>query len=288
MAGAIEGVDFVQGTLARALCFPTATIVVLSAAELFGRFADHARRHLRRAERHRAQIDFSELNEGDLVVHIEHGIGKFLGLQKFAVGQAHRLPSAGETESASGTLAIQQQGGQPQEVLVLEFADEAKLYVPLEQAYLVSRYVGAGKKSPSLSSLGDGKWARAKIKAAASIFDYAGKMLAIQAERQMRPGYAFGPDTKWQAELERSFPFLETPDQMKAIIDTKIDMERPRPMDRLICGDVGFGKTEVAVRAAFKTVMDGKQVAVLAPTTILAQQHFEVFRQRMLDYPVRI
>jgi len=288
MAGAIEGVDFVQGTLARGLCFPTANIVVLSAAELFGRFAAHARRHLRRAERHRAQIDFSELNEGDLVVHLEHGIGKFLGLQKFAVGQAHRLPSAGETESASGTLAIQQQGGQPQEVLVLEFADEAKLYVPLEQAYLVSRYVGAGKKSPPLSSLGDGKWARAKIKAAASIFDYAGKMLAIQAERQMHPGHAFAPDTKWQAEFEHSFPFRETPDQMKAIIDTKIDMERPRSMDRLICGDVGFGKTEVAVRAAFKAVMNGKQIAVLAPTTVLAQQHFEVFRQRMLDYPVRI
>ena len=175
-----------------------------------------------------------------------------------------------------------------QEVLVLEFADEAKLYVPLEQAYLVSRYVGAGKKSPPLSSLGDGRWARAKIKAAASIFDYAGKMLTVQAERQMHPGYAFAPDTKWQAEFEHSFPFRETPDQMKTIIDTKIDMERPRPMDRLICGDVGFGKTEVAVRAAFKAVMDGKQVAVLAPTTVLAQQHFEVFRQRMLDYPVRI
>ena len=180
--------------------------------------------------------------------------------------------------------ALQEQ----QEVLAIEFADEAKLYVPLEQAYLVSRYVGAGKKSPPLSSLGDGKWARAKIKAAASIFDYAGKMLAIQAERQMQPGYAFTPDTKWQAEFERSFPFRETPDQMKAIIDTKIDMERPRPMDRLICGDVGFGKTEVAVRAAFKAVMEGKQVAVLAPTTVLAQQHFEVFRQRMLEYPVRI
>ena len=124
---------------------------------------------------------------------------------------------------ASGALALQQQA-QPQEVLVLEFADEAKLYVPLEQAYLVSRYVGAGKKSPSLSSLGDGKWSRAKIKAVASIFDYAGKMLAIQAERQMQPGYAFTPDTKWQAEFERSFPFRETPDQMKAIIDTKIDM----------------------------------------------------------------
>src|SRR5438270_3497134 len=289
MGGAVDGVDFVEGTLTRGFCFSAANLVVLSAAELFGRFAIHPRRllRLRRAERHRVQIDFRELAEGDLVVHLEHGIGRFLGLEKNPVGQARRLPDAGQTSMASGALALQQQP-QPQEVLVLEFADEAKLYVPLEQAYLVSRYVGAGKKSPSLSSLGDGKWARAKIKAAASIFDYAGEMLAIQAERQMRPGYAFAPDTKWQAEFDRSFPFRETPDQLKAIIDTKIDMERPRPMDRLICGDVGFGKTEVAVRAAFKAVMDGKQVAVLAPTTVLAQQHFEVFRQRMLDYPVRI
>ena len=285
MAGALDGLDFVEGTLARGFCFPAANLVVLSAAELFGRFAVHARRRLRRAERHRAQIDFGELNEGDLVVHLEHGIGKFLGLHKIPVGQAPRLPDGASL--ASGALTLQQQT-QPQEVLVLEFADEARLYVPLEQAYLVSRYVGAGKRSPPLSSLGDGKWARAKIKAAASIFDYAGKMLAIQAERQMHAGNAFAPDTKWQAEFERSFPFRETPDQMKAIIDTKIDMERPRPMDRLICGDVGFGKTEVAVRAAFKAVMDGRQVAVLAPTTVLAQQHFEVFRQRMLDYPVRI
>ena len=292
MAGTVEGIDFVEGSLARGFCFPAANLVVLSAAELFGRFAVHPRRllRLRRAERHRAQIDFSELAEGDLVVHLEHGIGRFLGLEKFPVGQAHRLPDTGQASMATPKafgVALQQQA-QPQEVLVLEFADEAKLYVPLEQAYLVSRYVGAGKKSPPLSSLGDGKWSRAKIKAVASIFDYAGKMLAIQAERQMQPGYAFTPDTKWQAEFERSFPFRETPDQMKAIIDTKIDMERPRPMDRLICGDVGFGKTEVAVRAAFKAVMEGKQVAVLAPTTVLAQQHFEVFRQRMLEYPVRI
>jgi transcription-repair coupling factor (superfamily II helicase) len=284
MAGTTEGVDFVEGTLRRGFCFSAANLVVLSAAELFGRFAVHARRHLRRAERNRAQIDFSELNEGDLVVHLEHGIGKFLGLLKLPVaeGRAPASPASLELRPPEKAPLVET------EVLVIEFADEAKLYVPLEQAYLVSRYIGAGKKSPLLSSLGDGKWARAKIKAAASIFDYAGKMLAIQAERQMHPGYAFAPDTKWQAEFERSFPFRETPDQMKAIIDAKIDMERPRPMDRLICGDVGFGKTEVAVRAAFKAVMAGKQVAVLAPTTVLAQQHFEVFRQRMLDYPVRI
>ena len=286
MAGATEGLEFIEGTLGRGFCFPAANLVVLSAAELFGRFAVHPRRlaRLRRAERHRAQIDFSELAEGDLVVHLEHGIGKFLGLVKIGGAQPPGAPGVDVAEGPAARPYHEEQ----QEVLALEFADEAKLYVPLEQAYLVSRYVGAGKKSPALSSLGDGKWARAKLKAAASIFDYAGKMLAIQAERQMRPGYAFAPDAKWQTEFERSFPFRETPDQLKAIIDTKIDMEQPRPMDRLICGDVGFGKTEVAVRAAFKAVMDGKQVAVLAPTTVLAQQHFEVFRQRMLEYPVRI
>jgi transcription-repair coupling factor (superfamily II helicase) len=264
-ADALNDVDLVLGTLARGFCFPAANLVILSAAELFGRFAPHARRRLYHAERHRAQIDFSELNEDDLIVHLEHGVGRFLGLTK--------IPTADNRE---------------QEVLALEFADEAKLYVPLEQAYLVSRYVGVGKRSPQLSSLADSRWARAKKNAAASIFDYAGRMLAVQAERETVPGHAFGPDTKWQLEFEHSFPFRETPDQMKAIIDAKIDMERPRSMDRLICGDVGFGKTEVAIRVAFKAVMDGRQVAVLAPTTVLAQQHFEVFRQRMLDYPVRI
>jgi transcription-repair coupling factor (superfamily II helicase) len=273
---ALDDVDLVEGTLARGFCFQAADLVVLSAAELFGRFAAHPRRRLHRAERHRAPIDFSELNEGDFVVHLEHGIGRFLGLQKFG---GTRPPGAPETDGA---------GHEHGEVLALEFADEAKLYVPLEQAYLVSRYIGVGKRSPPLSSLGDRKWARAKKNATDSIFDYAGKMLAVQAERQTHPGHAFAPDTKWQMEFEHSFPFRETPDQLKAIIDTKIDMERPQPMDRLICGDVGFGKTEVAVRAAFKAVMDGKQVAMLAPTTVLAQQHFEVFRQRMLDYPVRI
>ena len=275
---ALDDIDLVEGALPRGFCFPAANLIVLSAAELFGRLATHGRRRLRRAERQRAQIDFSELAEGDLVVHLEHGIGRFLGLTK--IGGA-RPPNAPQTGMADGQDELQ-------EVLALEFADEAKLYVPLEQAYLVSRYVGFGKKTPLVSSLGDSKWMRAKKNAAASVFDYAGRMLGIQAERQTHPGHAFAPDTRWQAEFEHSFPFRETPDQMKAIIDTKIDMERPQPMDRLICGDVGFGKTEVAIRAAFKAVMEGKQVAVLAPTTVLAQQHFEVFRQRMLDYPVRI
>src|SRR5438552_15351219 len=263
---ALASVALIEGTLSRGFCFPAANLVVLSANELIGRFPVHGRRRLQRPKRrNRAQIDFSELSEGDLVVHLEHGIGRFLQLTEMPTG-----------------------GGANQEVLALEFADEAKLYVPLEQAYLVSRYVGVGKKAPALSSLADTKWTRAKRNAAASIFDYAGKMLALQAARQIHPGHAFGADTKWQAEFEHSFPYRETPDQLTAIINTKTDMEQAQPMDRLICGDVGFGKTEVAIRAAFKAVMDGKQVAVLAPTTVLAQQHFETFRQRMLDYPIRI
>jgi transcription-repair coupling factor (superfamily II helicase) len=284
-ADALAEINLLEGTLSRGFCFPAGNLVILSANELLGRFPIHGRRRLRRAERrNRAQIDFSELNEGDLVVHLEHGIGRFLGLIEMSAmeGRAPASPASRELRPPTQTSAARQ------EVLILEFADEAKLYVPLEQAYLVSRYVGVGKKSPPLSSLADAKWARAKKNATASIFDYAGKMLALQAERQTNPGHAFGVDTKWQAEFEHSFPYRETPDQLTAIIDSKTDMEQPQPMDRLICGDVGFGKTEVAIRAAFKAVMDGKQVAVLAPTTVLAQQHFETFRQRMLDYPIRI
>src|SRR5437764_1113174 len=284
-ADALAEIKLLEGTLSRGFCFPAANLVILSANELLGRFPIHGRRRLRRAERrNRAQIDFSELNEGDLVVHLEHGIGRFLGLIEMPAIEERAPASPASLELRPPKRA----SGARQEVLVLEFADEAKLYVPLEQAYLVSRYVGVGKKSPPLSSLADAKWARAKKNATASIFDYAGKMLALQAERQANPGHAFGADTKWQAEFEHSFPFRETPDQLTAIAATKNDMERARSMDRLICGDVGFGKTEVAIRAAFKAVMEGKQVAVLARTTVLAQQHFETFRQRMLDYPIRI
>ena len=184
-------IDLLEGTLARGFCFPAANLVVLAAAELFGRAPTHGRRRLQRATKfgtHRAQIDFSELNEGELVVHLEHGIGRFLGLQRMG-------------------------GPETGEVLAIEFAEEAKLFVPLEQAFMVSRYVGIGKKSPPLSSLADAKWTRAKKNAAASIFDYAGKMLALQAERETQRGHAFGADTKWQLEFEHSFPFRETPDQ---------------------------------------------------------------------------
>lgn len=267
-AGELQNVALATGALSRGFTFPAAGIAVLSDAELFGRYRNTRSRRLSlqraREQANRTQIDFSELNEGDLVVHLEHGIGKYLGLQNFATGENN------------------------EEVLVLEFDGGSKLYVPLEQSFLVSRYVGVGKRIPQLSSLGDGKWSRAKQSAEKSVFDYAAKLLSIHAERETSTGFAFPSDNKWQREFEHSFFFKETPDQITAIDATKSDMESVRPMDRLICGDVGFGKTEVAIRAAFKAVMGGKQVAVLVPTTVLAQQHYHTFRERMSDYPVTI
>ncbi len=262
-----EALTFVRMPLAKGFVFPAARLAVLADAELFGRSASmRARRLASRRERvlsGRAAMDFSEFEEGDYVVHLDHGIGRFLSLQK--------SPDSDEGE-----------------VLVLEYANAAKLYVPLDQAWQVARYVGLGKKYPDLSELGDGRWERARKKAQQSIFDYAGDMLRIQAERDAQPGHAFGSDTHWQAEFEDAFPYEETGDQLRAINDSKHDMEGDRPMDRLICGDVGFGKTEVAIRAVFKAVMGAKQAAVMAPTTVLAQQHYQTLRERMSDYPVTI
>lgn len=250
---------------ARGFIYPAAKLAVLADAELFGRSAFMRQRRLAmRRERvlsGRAAMDFTEFEPGDYVVHLEHGLGRFAGLEK---------------------------GADNEEVLVIEYAHDARLLVPLEQAWQVARYVGLGKRNPDLSELGDGKWERAKQKAQRSIFDYAASMLKTQAERDTHPGYAFGPDTHWQKEFEDAFPFQETDDQLRAIADAKLDMEGDRPMDRLICGDVGFGKTEVAIRAVFKAVMAGKQAALLAPTTVLAQQHYQNFRERMSEYPVTI
>jgi transcription-repair coupling factor (superfamily II helicase) len=263
-----EHIIFAIGAIARGFTFPPAKLAVLSDAELFGRYRNTRARRLAlrrmREQANRAQIDFSELNEGDYVVHLEHGIGKFIGLRQFATDEKE------------------------EEVLTLEFADEARLYVPLEQSFLISRYVGVGKRSPALSSLGDARWAKAKKNAEQAIYSYAAQLLTVHAERETSQGFAFPPDSKWLSEFEASFLYKETPDQLTAIAATKTDMESERPMDRLICGDVGFGKTEVAIRAAFKAVMGGKQVAVLAPTTVLAQQHYNTFRERMSDYPVRV
>ena len=193
-------------------------------------------------------------------MHLEHGIARF------------------EELKTVGT----------EDVLVLTFAEGAKLYVPLEQSYLVARYVGIGKRNPALSKLGDAAWTNAKKKAEKAVFDYAAKLLEMHAAREVQKGFAFPPDNKWMREFESSFLYKETPDQLRAIADAKSDMEGERPMDRLICGDVGFGKTEVAIRAAFKAVCAGKQVALLVPTTVLAEQHYRNFRERMSDYPVTV
>jgi transcription-repair coupling factor (superfamily II helicase) len=177
---------------------------------------------------------------------------------------------------------------------VLEYApadsanEPPKLYVPVSESYLVSKYVGAGKARPPLNVLGGGRWAKAKEQTEKAVRDVAAELLRIQAARETQAGYACRPDTPWQREFESAFIYEETPDQLTAITETKADQERPKPMDRLICGDVGFGKTEVAIRSAFKCVMGGKQVAVLVPTTVLAQQHFNNFRERMADYPIRV
>ena len=166
--------------------------------------------------------------------------------------------------------------------------DSPKLYVPVSEAHLVSKYVGTGRARPPLSILGGKRWAKAKADAEKAVSDVAADLLKLQASREAQPGHEFGDDTPWQREFEGSFPFEETPDQWTAIEAAKRDMQQPKPMDRLVCGDVGFGKTEVAIRAAFKAVMGGKQVAVLVPTTVLAQQHFNTFVERMAEFPVSV
>ena len=171
---------------------------------------------------------------------------------------------------------------------MLEFAEQSKLYVPVEQSYLVTKYVGVGRRHPPLDTLGGSRWERAKISAQKAVMDYAAQLLSVQAERDALPGHAYPPDTDWQREFEEAFVYEETEDQERSILETKRDMESKRPMDRLICGDVGFGKTEVAIRAVFKAVQEGKQAAFLVPTTILAEQHWKNLRERYASYPVRV
>ncbi len=275
------------GSLSRGfICHPAKAIVVTD-AEIFGRYKVQRPRRLKspRAQLTRSalDIDFADLEEGDYVVHLQHGIGRYVGLKV--------LPLGAGTKPIEGTGGA---AGAGQECLVIEYApaDSAqpppKLYVPVSEAHLVSKYIGTGKARPPLNTLGGTRWAKTKAQAERAVLDVAGELLSIQAARESQPGHAFDADVPWQREFESSFLFEETPDQMRAILETKSDMERPKPMDRLICGDVGFGKTEVAIRAAFKAVMGGRQVAVLVPTTVLAQQHFNTFRERMADYPIRV
>jgi transcription-repair coupling factor (superfamily II helicase) len=283
----VPGLLTTIGSLARGFLHEESRLVVVTDAEIFGRYKVQRPRRLKsvhaQATRSALDIDFSDLEEGDYVVHLQHGIGRYLGLQV--------LPSGPRTRSHQADNDIPADG---QECLVLEYApsglDQAppKLYVPVTEAHLVSKYVGTGKARPPLNTLGGTRWAKAKEHAERAVRDVASELLAIQAARDSQPGHSFAPDAPWQREFEAAFIYEETPDQLRAITETKADMERAKPMDRLICGDVGFGKTEVGIRAAFKAVLDGKQVAVLVPTTVLAQQHFNTFRERMADYPVRI
>ncbi|HVW20518.1 MAG TPA: transcription-repair coupling factor [Opitutaceae bacterium] len=243
-------------------------LVLATETEVFGR--QRPRRPAGRAVAvaQRAQIDqlldFSELVEGDYVVHLQHGVALFRGLAKLDTAQGMR------------------------EVISLEFDDRVTLHVPLTESHLISRYVGLVKTRPQLGRIGTNRWEKTRRAAEAATLDLAAELLAIQAKREAQPGHALPPDNAWQKEFEASFPFSETADQLRAIAETKADLERPRPMDRLLCGDVGFGKTEVAIRAAFKAVQGGRQVAVLVPTTILAQQHLGTFRERMAGYPIAV
>jgi len=205
-----------------------------------------------------------DLQEGDLVVHLDHGIGRFCGRTRLSTSQ-------GQIDA-----------------LVLEYAEKDLLYVPMDQLHLVQKYIGFGARAPALSKLGTSAWERAKTNAYIGAWTYAKELLEVHARRLALPGYAFSPDHEWQPLFEQTFPYRETPDQLTALEEVKRDMERPRSMDRLLLGDVGYGKTEVALRAAFKAVMDHKQVAVLVPTTILAYQHDRTFASRMQEFPIQV
>jgi transcription-repair coupling factor (superfamily II helicase) len=241
---------------------PGLGLVCLTETELFG----HRRTMRRRPtyQRGAAIAAFTDLAPGDLVVHVEHGIGRYTGLVNMAVD------------------------GQPADYLLLEYAEGAKLYLPVQRMAAVTKYTGSGNEAPRLDKLGATTWQRTKESVRASLREMATELLRLYAERQVVEGLAIAPDTPWQHEFEAAFPFEETPDQLETIRQVKADLERRQPMDRLVCGDVGYGKTEVAMRAALKVALDGHQVAVLVPTTILAEQHWNTFRERFAPYPVRV
>jgi len=258
-------VGVLKGPLHDGVLIPGAELVIITETDLTGSRATNVDGK-RLAAKRRNTVDPLALTAGDLVVHDQHGIGRFVEMVERTVGGARR------------------------EYLVLEYATARrgggsdKLYVPMDSLDQLSRYVGG--QAPALSRLGGSDWANTKTKARRAVREIAGELVALYAKRQASAGHPFGPDTPWQAEMEDAFGFTETVDQLTAITEVKADMEKPVPMDRVICGDVGYGKTEIAVRAAFKAVQDGKQVAVLVPTTLLADQHLETFRERMAGFPV--
>ena len=258
-----SSVSFVLGSLEGGFLLPEEGLVVVTDQEVFQRYG---RRHLRQVKPiHTAPLFHpNQLEEGDFVVHANFGIGIYRGLVRGDELNPER------------------------ELLCIEYARKERLFLPVEQLHLVDKYIGSEDHPPPLNLLGGQKWERTKRRVSMSVLAMAKDLLDLYASREALPGYAFPQDDEWQKEFENSFIYEETPDQSKAIEEVRSDMEAPRPMDRLICGDVGYGKTEVAMRAAFKASVAGKQVAVLVPTTVLAQQHFKTFSERMADYPVRV
>ena len=257
-------VRFCIGELIRGFRLVREQIYVVGDHELFHR--TEVRRAVRKKRRHdsRAIESFLDLNEGDLVVHVINGIARFRGMK------------------------LLEKEDQVEEHLELEFRESVRVYVPVSLIHLVQKYIGAAKSTPELSKLGTTSWSKKKQRVEDVVTDMAGDMIKLQAKREARPGISLPPDSEWQREFEASFPYRETRDQDHAIQDCKNDLEESRPMDRLICGDVGYGKTEVAMRAAFKCIDAGRQVAVLVPTTVLAEQHQRTFAARMAEYPVTI
>jgi transcription-repair coupling factor (superfamily II helicase) len=253
------GVNIVIAPLERGALLPDSLLALVSEPDLTGRRRPH------RVARPRARAVegfFDDLAPGAYVVHHVHGVARYGGLVRRAIGGSER------------------------DYLLLEYRGEDKLYVPSDQIDTITPYAGGDR--PSLNRLGGNEWQKQKARVRAAVREVAKELVALYRRRATEPGHAFAPDTPWQAELEQSFPYPETPDQLRAIEEVKADMERPVPMDRLVCGDVGFGKTEVAVRAVFKAIQDGYQAAVLVPTTLLAQQHFQTFAERYAPYPVRV
>jgi len=242
--------------------FQWGTTAYLPHHELFHRYRQ--RRTLRRVQPARPIDSFFDLDTGDHVVHALHGIGRFLGLK---------------------TL---QRGERTDEYLAVEFADKAVVHVPISQIHVIQKYIGSFRGRPKLSKVGGSGWKRTKERVAEAVTDLAAELIAVQARRESEAGVAYPRDTDWQREFEGAFIYEETEDQLRALEEIKADMLRPRPMDRLLCGDVGYGKTELAIRAAFKAVEYGKQVAVLVPTTVLAEQHHQTFIERLADYPFRV
>jgi transcription-repair coupling factor (superfamily II helicase) len=264
----------VKGHVQRGYRLVEAGVIVLGSHELFHR-EDPAvgesgvlRPRFGRKIESRAIDSFLELVAGDFVVHVSHGIARFRGMVML-----------------DREVHVSRNANNKEEHLLLEFRDGVQVYVPASKIDLVQKYVGGSKTEPELSKFGGTGWARKKERVEAAVHDLAAEMLQLQAVRAAQPGFSYPPDTDWQNEFEASFPYQETPDQLTSLRELKADMQRARPMDRLICGDVGYGKTELAVRAAFKAVDNGKQVAVLVPTTVLAEQHLRTFTQRFAEYP---